>query len=397
MTAATICARTCRKLGKTAKIAVLEKNAVLGKKLSATGNGKCNMTNLDMDATYFNCKDRGFIEELLSVYPVDRVLSFFESIGIKTVSKNGYVYPMSEQAKSVTECLEREVRHLGISVFTECEVKNVDRQNGGFSVECATKDGAVQIFAKEAIVALGGPAYVYGATDMGERIFKDFGLKYTGFKPALTALCSKDKILKKMAGVRLQAGITLMTDDAHSDTGEIIFNDGSVSGIPVFQISRFMPENCARLKIDLLPALDTEKLADFLKKVSEHNPDTTYEQLFHGILNYKAVYHILERNFIKAENKAGKLNDKEALRLADTFKSFELVVDKTRGFESAQTAAGGLDISEIEQTTLEVKRVPGLFVTGELLDADGICGGYNLHFAWACGMRAGEAAGRLLC
>ncbi|MBO7403244.1 MAG: aminoacetone oxidase family FAD-binding enzyme, partial [Lachnospiraceae bacterium] len=253
--------------------------------------------------------------------------------------------------------------------------------------------------AKRVILSLGGPASVYGATDTGFKVLKGFGINLEEPRPALTALTSSDKILKKMAGVRLQAAVTLSVKGRkYTDTGEIIFNDGNVSGIPVFKISRFVEKDSRPTLIaDLLPSLSREEAVSFITGVLRHNPRTTYEQLLRGILNYKAVYYILERNRIDAESIAGSLTDAAAGKLVDLFKNFTLEINGTKGFESAQTSTGGALPSCLDKESLESLKVKGLYITGELVDVDGICGGYNLHFAWASGMKAGKACAESLC
>jgi predicted Rossmann fold flavoprotein len=388
MTAACFCACASK-----ASVALIEKNDTPGKKLSATGNGKCNMSNEKMDVSCYN-GDTGFVSEILAEYPVEKVLGWFEKLGIKTVSKNGYLYPMSEQAKSVSEALEREVRRLNVPVLCGLCIEDIKRENGLFIVSCRDKEGSTTVFkSKKLILSLGGPAS-NGGSDIGIKILKSFGHKINEVRPALVALKSDDKILKKLAGVRLQADITLnVCNKAYKEKGEIIFNDGNVSGIPVFCISRFLPLGnavSARLDTDLLPALTLDETAGFLMRASEHNPSSTNEQLFRGILNYKAVYYIFERCGIDPEETAGMLSKEKAMKLAGCFKHFSLNITGTKGFESAQTSAGGAALDEFDPATLESKKIKGLYVTGELLDVDGICGGYNLHFAWATGMKAGK-------
>ena len=372
-------------------VCVLEKNGKPGRKLAATGNGKCNMTNEDMDSSHYHSSDPAFVEKLLKEYDVKKLLAWFEKIGIKTVSKNGYIYPMSEQAKSVSETLEREMKNCGAELKTGIEVERVTKENGLFSVTCIDEEKHEVVFTcKRLILALGGPASVYGGSNKGLEILKTFGHRINPVKPALVAVSTTDKILKKLAGVRLQAAVKLEKQgEEHNCSGEIIFNDGSVSGIPVMILSRYVAvKPCqSRLILDLLPELKTEEAIEFIISLARHDPHITYEELFRGILHYKAVYYIFEKNGIKSETPVGRLNYSMAGRLVNCFKSFSVELSGTKTFDAAQTHTGGLDLSEVDNETLESRRVKGLYITGELLDADGDCGGYNLHFAFATGMK----------
>lgn len=397
MVAACFCALS----GK--KVCILEKNKKVGRKLSVTGNGKCNLTNFAMGPEYYysgdGLKEAGFVERLLAEYGTVDILDLFRNIGIICKEKNGYLYPISEQAQSVTGALEAELDRLGITVFFEADVKDVSSlSDGTFAI-----DAGVKVYAEKLILACGGPAApVYGSSAFGFDYLRKTGHKVTEPMPALCPLTVSERFIKQLAGVRLEAEVELITGNSeYFEKGEIIFNADNVSGIPVFQLSRFVsrykdkvPGN-VQLKLDLIPELTANELIDSVMQLSQRNPGLSVEYLFRGVLNYKAVYYILKEKGFDPEKSVKGLERKTAGKLVSCFKNLVLSVTGTKGFENSQVCTGGLSISEINESTLESKRVKGLFVTGELLDVDGKCGGYNLHFAFSTGMRAGKAAGML--
>ncbi len=410
MVAACFCAAS----GK--KVCILEKNKKLGRKLSVTGNGKCNLTNYSMGEEHYasscDTEKSTFVENILADYGTVDILEWFGKIGILCKDKNGYLYPVSEQAQSVTGALEAELKRLNVDVFLEKDVREINKSAYG----CFVIESDDSFFADKLILSCGGPAApVYGASRFGFDYLKKTGHTVSEPLPALCPVAVSDKIIKSLAGVRLEAEIEIILgNEKHWEKGEIIFNADNVSGIPVFQLSRYVSKyfdrfavgkngqksgsqgnnnvNRAALKIDLIPSFTQNELVDFCMQLSERNPKLTVEYLFRGILNYKAVYYVLKENGFDPEQCVSGLNRKSFERMVSCLKNFNLSVTGTKGFENAQVCTGGLSTDDINWNTLESKLVKGLYVTGELLDVDGNCGGYNLHFAFATGMRSGKAA-----
>ncbi len=381
------------------KVCIIEKNKKLGRKLSATGNGKCNLTNREMKAEKYPEGDTTFVENLLQEYTVDKILNWFEGIGIICKDRAGYLYPMSEQAQSVTGALEAELNRLKVEVLLENEIESLKKNNELFEIETISPEGRRCFTAKQVILALGGPAApVYGAGLKAYELLKLTGHKQLIPTPALCPLTVSEKLVKQLAGVRLDAAITLeLSGKSYKEQGEIIFAADGVSGIPVFQISRYVTRaeklNNCKLHIDLLPKLEEKELKTALLQLSNKNPELTLEYLFRGILNYKAVYYLMLDKGFKPEKIVKGIKAEELEKLIRLFKNFTLTVNGAKGFEHAQVSTGGLELSEVHMESLESKRVKGLYITGESLNVDGNCGGYNLHLAWATGMKAGRAAG----
>ncbi len=381
-------------------VLLIEKNGKLGKKLSVTGNGKCNLTNRFLSVEQYGSTSTE-LKQLLLQYNTECILDFFQMIGICCKEKNSYYYPMSEQASSVVQLMEAELIHKGVAIHTgERLIELHQLPNGPYTFQVITDHDTYQ--AKKIILSTGGlAAPCYGAEGIGYEQLRKFGHSVHSLCPALVQLCVKESYVKKISGVRTDAEIILSTGkEQYKDVGEIIFTDHGVSGIPVFQISRYISkadpilQKKFTLEIDPLRTITEEKLYQSLYHIKRHNPDLATEYLFRGICNYKLVYAILTELHIKAESPCRNIDDKELNALVYHFKHIRLSVTGTMGFEYAQVTCGGIPLNEINMKTMESNLVSGLFITGELLDVDGKCGGYNLHFAWASGMAAGYAAGK---
>ena len=385
-----VAAICCARRGK--KVLLIEKNARLGRKLSVTGNGKCNLTNRDLSTDCYHTSCEKELEEILALYGTDRILSFFREIGLPCRDRNGYFYPVSEQAAAVVQLLEAEMKRLSVEVHIDERITSITKATA-FLVQTERSTYT----AGKLVMALGGAAApVYGAEDSGYQFLNILGHYIVPIKPALTGLSVREKYLKKISGVRLEANITLQFGNSiQKEKGEIIFTDKGVSGIPVFQISRYAADyttrdNEATLTIDVLPNQSSEEMAEYCNELIHHNHNLPLEYLFRGSCNHKLVYTLLTENHFSAEQDCGSLSMDQLYKIINIMKHMKLTVIGTRGFEHAQVTAGGVPLNEINIHTMESVKVPGLYITGELLDADGICGGYNLHFAWTSGMIAGE-------
>ena len=375
------------------KVLLIEKNKKLGKKLSVTGNGKCNLTNEHISLKeYHNCYPEQ-MNEILSNYDTQKILDYFESIGLHCKNKNGYYYPLSGQAAVVVQLLEAELLRNSVSVMTETEVCDVKIVNTNqFTV--LTDKGIFE--SSGLIISSGGQAApVYGSNDFGYRLLKSLGHTIKETSPALVQLNVKEKYIKKLSGVRFDAEISLETEDKkkYNDSGEIIFTDTGVSGIPVFQISRYTDSHSV-LHIDAIPSYSHNEIETLLKKSVSHNKDLSLEYLMRGFCNHKLVYYLLLEAGFNPEERCSSLSDKDLIRMVSLFKNIRMSITGRKGFESAQVTKGGVPFNEINPKTMESVIIKNLYVTGELIDVDGICGGYNLHFAWASGMIAGKACCR---
>ena len=360
-------------------VTVIEHNKQVGKKILITGNGRCNITNEAMNENKFY-GNSSFIKKVLVAYSPDDIRSFFKNIGICTVSKNGYIYPSSMQAQTVCEFLREYAMELGVKIKTNNNINSIQQNNGKYVV-----DIGIPLECDNLILATGGKSYeVTGSDGSGYELAMKFGHTITKLSPALTALVIKKDILTKSSGVRVKGTVS---KGNYKHTGEIQITDYGVSGIPVFNISRTLETN-DNLVIDFAPDFSTNELREIIFKFSKIYKDLATEKILKGLYNEKLASVLAEKSGLK-KIKAKALSTENIESLINTIKNYNVIIDKKRGFDYAQVTAGGVDTSEINAETMESKLSPNLYIVGEMLDVDGICGGYNLHFAWCTGLIAG--------
>ncbi len=385
-----------------AQVVILEHKDRIGKKILMTGNGKCNLSNLSFSADKYYSDSPRFVETIFRQFNEKDTISFFEGIGLFIKSKNDYLYPMSEQASTVLDLLRIELKYRNVEIITACDVKKVtavpEGKSGKSQFTIDTDQGIYQ--SDTVILACGGKASPQSGSDgSGYELAKKFGLNVIPPLPALVQLRCTGNYFKAIAGVRCEAKLKLHIDGAivKEEYGELQLTDYGISGIPVFQLSRIAAKALnvhkkVTVKIDLLPVMSKEMISAFLTKMNTH-PDKTVEEAMLGLMNKKLLYMLWKQNGIKPECRLSELSDKQIEKLIDVIKTWNVEVSATNSFLNAQVCCGGVDCKEITDTC-EAKKVPGLFLTGELLDVDGICGGYNLQWAWSTGFIAGKTAAK---
>ena len=376
-----------------AEVTLVEKNKTVAKKILSTGNGKCNFCHdVITPADYHLSSSDEFIGTVLKAYPVDKCLADFKKLGITPLVRDGYVYPYSEQAKSVTEVLTRSLK--GVNVVTECSVIGIEKNGDKFTVKTSGKE----FTADAVIVTTGGDAApVTGSTGDGYKFAKSFGLKQIKPVPALTSLTVKDHPYKKAAGVRIRATVSIEIDgkEAGSDTGQVQITKTGFSGIPVFNVSRFAARALdegkkVSLKIKFLPELSDNDIRDELNTRLSQSAHTAYDAMI-GLFTDSFADALLRSAGVEPDKKvsdAGKAADK----LFNASRNLKVQVTGTGDMASSQVTCGGVSLDEIDASTMQSKKHKGLFLAGEILDIDGMCGGYNLYFAWASGYIAGSSA-----
>lgn len=382
-----------------AEVTVLEHMDRVGKKLLSTGNGRCNMTNLSLRAEYYRCSQRQFPMKVLDRFSVWDSLTFFDEIGIVTKNRNGYIYPNSEQASSVLDTLRLEADHAGVHTVVGCQIKAIKKEGlRRFTVE--TEGETYR--GDRLILATGSKAAPSTGSDgSGYDYARQFGHHIVCPLPALVQLRCEGKFFKQLAGIRCEAVVKLKSNGKiiAADEGELQLTDYGISGIPTFQISRFasVALNDGRkvsAVIDFFPSKSMNDARQFLKQRAEHMAYRSAGDFLTGVLNKKLALVLLKLSGIRAEETVGQIKPPSLERLVNEIKQFEVPVTATNSFEQAQVCCGGVDTSEVRPDTMESRLVPGLYLIGELLDVDGICGGYNLQWAWSTGAIAGRCAGR---
>ena len=364
---------------KGASVTILEKNPRIGKKILATGNGRCNFTNVNACSKDYNSD---FVQYALEKFTPADVINFFKEAGLLSRTEaEGRVYPLSGQATAVLDVLRLELERLSVKVLAEFDVGKIEKKCDLFEISSQNQ----RLKANKVIIATGGMASPKSGSDgKGYELLKAFGHKTTKLIPSLVQL----KTEKSVGGVRAYGKVT--TQNGISETGEIQFNNYGISGIPVFGIAKYVKKG-ENVFLDLLPDYTEEEVFGILKT----RPKQTMETYLIGILNKALGQFLLKECGISPLSKmSDTLRDDEMMRIAKKIKSWRFDVTGTMPWENAQVTSGGIERSEIDEKTMESKLVKGLYVTGELLDVDGPCGGYNLHWAWASGKLAGSEAAR---
>ncbi len=351
------------------EVTIYEKNDRVGRKILSTGNGRCNLSNKDTSVSHFRGNSK-FIESVLNSANVEE---FIENCGIITREEYGRIYPHSNHAASVLDCLRFRALDLGVNIINNCTITSAVKKLGKFTIKNVN---GITYTADKLIIAAGGKASpALGSDGAGIKLFSSFGHKSTPLFPALVQLKCKKEQMKGLKGIRAYANAKLICDGKliKEEYGEIQFADYGLSGIPIFNLSPYAVRLSGKIFVEL----------DLLPQYKNVMP----------ILRTRKGPHILTGIFHKqlsmsVEERAGGTSLE---KLASVIKGMKFEVTGTMPWDSAQVTAGGIVTDEFTEN-LESKIVPGLFGAGEVLDVDGDCGGYNLHWAWASGIVAGRSS-----
>ena len=384
-------------------VTIFEKNDRLGRKIPATGNGRCNLSNLSLgrepvtDEAYHGSAKELFLP-IFAGFDLVRTLDFFHSIGIPVRSEGDRIYPYNLQAASVIDALrDRVERDPLIEIRLAQEVLEITPASSRWMVR--TQDKKLP-FDAVILTAGGKAAPQLGTNGSGAALAKKIGLSVTSLSPALVKLQLDYPYGKRLSGVRMDARVSVGIDQdwIRSVTDEIIFTDDGISGSAVFEVSqaattllekRIRPD----LELDLFPELDTEALFSLIRTILDDVSWKTIEAGLNGILHKKLIPIMLKEIEVEKDRKASSIRDGEVRAMVRFLKHWTLKVTGHGGFKNAQVTAGGIDGREIG-TDLQMKRFPGLYAAGEVIDIDGDCGGYNLQWAWSSGYIAGANAAR---
>lgn len=374
------------------EVTILERNNTCGKKILITGNGRCNYFNSDQNISHYHTSSNVDLNSILTNESNQENLDFFESIGIFPKIKNGYYYPLSNQAITVLNALNIEAKKQHIEIKNNILVTDILKEDNKFIIitdyenyEC---DKVILATGSCAAPKTGSDGFGYNLLEkMGHTIIKPL--------PALVQLISNDKITKLWEGVRCDAKVAIYVDNVlkKEEFGEILLTDYGISGICTFNLSSIAARslennNKVILKINFLPSIDLN--VEWFNKFNENVPNRTVSELLDCLLNYKLVNAILKKLNISKETSWEELSAEIKLSLINALTSYELEINDTNSFDKAQVCSGGVSLEEINLETMESKLIPNLFITGELLDVDGDCGGYNLNWAWTTGKLAGK-------
>lgn len=377
-------------------VIILEKNNECGKKILVTGNGRCNYFNEDQDLKHYYSSS-GNINEIITKDNINEILNFFNSIGIVPKIKNGYYYPYSNQASSIKRALEYEIKRLNIKVITDFDVKKIIKENDKFIIYSENDN----ITCDKVVLATGSKSYPKtGSTGDGYKIAKSFGHNIVKVLPSLTQLKCHGNYFKKLSGIRCEVNLKLYEDNKFikEENGELQLTNYGISGICTFNLSGIVSRGLNSNKkedivINFLPFINANKVEDVIKFIDDRNSkilNRNIGELFEGLLNNKLIDTLIEISNINKTKSWNQLSNEEKTTLANNICFFKVNVFETNSFDSAQVCTGGINLKEVDLNNMQSKLIDGLYFSGEILDVDGDCGGYNLTFAWISGMISGK-------
>lgn len=382
---------TAKKSGK--EVIILERKDRILKKVLITGNGRCNITNVNANISNYFGKDISSVENILNRFTPQDTMDFFNELGIVCNEENrGKVYPLSGQASSVVDALRFEAEKLGIKIETEFYVRKIEKD--GFKFRIYSEDRK-KIEAGRVIIAAGGQSYPeLGSNGSGFELAKELGHSVTKLSPSIVQLKTEKNQVKGLQGIKTDVAVTAYGDNKKICTydGELLFTDYGISGNVVFNISFVMPlYKNVEFEIDFMEKFDYNELYEMLKERKKIMSHLTMENYFNGMINKKLGQFLSKVSGIEKLSKPVKdLSDSDIRKLCTVLKKYRVKILETTGFKNAQVTAGGVSLDEVNTETLESKIVKGLYFSGEVLDVYGECGGFNLQWAWASGHIAGE-------
>lgn len=377
------------------EILILERLDRVGKKILATGNGRCNYSNLNASVKNYYGKDSSFTAYSLKEFTVNDTVNFFNQMGVFPKEENeGKLYPFSEQASAVSDALRNEIARLGIEIKTGFHVADISRNKKSFKI--TSKDGEV-VRGDRVIVAGGGCAQpALGSDGSAFDLLKNLGHSMTNTAPALVQIKTEPKEVKSLQGIKFTGGVSLIHKDREiaSEYGEVLFTDYGLSGPPIFQISTKVAfKKNLIIALDFMVEYSPKEIFDILESRKEALGHLTMENYFVGLLNKRIGNLIARRAGIeKLSFPVNKLDNQLLWSMASYIKDYQIPVTGTKGFTNAQVTAGGILTEDFNGRTMESYIVDGLYACGEVLDIYGDCGGYNLQWAWSSGRLAGRSA-----
>lgn len=363
------------------QVTIFEKLSIVGKKILATGNGRCNLSNFIIDESFYS-GDKDIVHTVIKDFSAVDCLRFFGGLGLKIRNEENRLYPYSMHSESVRGILEREALRLGVKIVNNYKVESVAKEKYGFKINN-------DISCKYCVLALGGKAApMHGTDGDGYKLLKGLGIRYEHISPALVQIKVQEAFVKSLAGIRVSGMLFLRPEDDSDDKpikyqeGEILFTDYGLSGIPAMQISgdvarMTLDGEKPKLSICLTPNLGLSDVNEYLSNQVERYGNVCPEILY-GLVHEKLAKVIYD------------LSDGDINRIALNTIAMPLTAVGTNSYRNAQVTRGGVGAEQLCKDSLESKAVSGVYICGELLNADGLCGGYNLHFAWGSGIKVAD-------
>lgn len=381
---------------KAHQVTVFEKNSKVGRKILATGNGRCNISNENITLSRYHGEAPHAAKEALRRFDTSTCKAYFRALGLEMrEGEEGRLYPMSHQASSVVDMLLHEARSLGVHFCLECEVTEIKKNGAAFVVQTKeqkqTFDVCVIATGSVAMPTLGSSGSGYGfAKALGHNVIEPY--------PSLVQFICDEPHLKEASGVKVDAGVELYIDNQkrQSVQGDLLFTAYGLSGSTILDVSRmaskaFVEGERVHVVLDLLPTLSREALTSLLQKRMSIAKEKSLSLWLEGIIPKKLAHFIIQNTKLGHIKEASMLGAKEIKKIVFALKALRVDICATKGFESAEVCAGGVDVRELDAKNLMSQKMKNLYFCGEVLDIDGDCGGFNLHFAWASGYLVGQS------
>ena len=379
------CAVYFKQMMPNSTVRLFESLPRVGKKLSLTGNGRCNITNRNIEISRYHGENSEFCKYALEKYDINFTEKFFNSIGVNFAFEGKKVYPSSFQASSVVDCLRFACDELGVITHLETTVTNIQTSGNNYKVIC----GPLSFLSKKLVIATGllSGGERLGCTANVFEILKKAGFKTIKTTPAIVQIKTDTDIVKQLKGVKINANVSLNINgkSVKSDFGEVLFCDYGLSGPPILQISRGVSKtnSPSEIVLDIMPEFSFSELYDVLSLRVKNLKNRTLDEFFTGLLQKRIGQVLLKEIGCKLNESVAILNDKKLKELTSLMKNWSFNVVGTTGFINSQVTAGGLATNGFDCKTMESKSSQGLYCIGEILDIDGDCGGFNLQWAWS--------------
>ncbi|WP_454206564.1 aminoacetone oxidase family FAD-binding enzyme [Peptoniphilus sp. Marseille-Q6390] len=367
------------------RVILLEKNDRIGKKLLATGNGRCNYTNMNLSEKNYSSPD--FVKRTLEDFSNEDLINYFRILGLESTLDGNRVYPISLKANSVLNILIYWLEKNGIEVKTKSQVKEIKKTKKGYEV--ITNEETLR--ADIVVAAFGGKAMPASGSDgVSFEILKKMGIKVTDLKPALTQLKLDSKYLKHLSGTKVIGRARLLRDEKVIDEreGEILFTNYGISGPPILDMSVNTEEGDI-IEVPLINNLKKDSI-DMVYNRYYMFPDFSLEEFLMGLVDKKFIHYIVDSLDMDKNTAVNMISMGDFEKIIGLLLKSRFKVTGNTGFKNAQVTRGGVSLDEVSPENYEAKKYKDLYIIGEALDIDGDCGGYNLHFAFGCGYRLGK-------
>ncbi|MCI6615756.1 aminoacetone oxidase family FAD-binding enzyme [Ruminococcus sp.] len=387
-----MCAISAKQRNKNISVAIIEKNDRVGKKLLSTGNGRCNLTHNNITAENYCGSFKKQSNAVFEKYNTKKLLEIFKNLGLLTFCDNeGRYYPQCKQASAVLDVLRFACGRLNVEIFCGENIRSIRQGGKSYSI----KTDGNEFVAKKLVIANGSKAAPkLGGNSSSADYLKNLGHSFVPFSPALCPIKVKSDVIKSLKGIRANAKAVLFDNNGKivkEEIGEVQFNDNSLSGICIFNLSLYTKKDFL-ISLDLLPDISYRVLKSLIYNNKKLFSDLTIDNLLTGILQKRLGQAVLKESKVTDfSRKCNTLFDSEIENIVKIIKDMRFPVIENCGFEQAQCALGGVNGREIDENTMQSKIIKNLYICGEAIDLCGECGGYNLHFAFASGLTAGES------